>query len=176
MAEATAIAAVVSAAATLAGAGVAAYSQHQAGQAAYKVGKHNAAVAEQQAQMARDQAKLREETQRRQDMQVLASQRAAIARSGVSLDEGTSLLLMDESVREAERNAQIIRYEGELDSYQLLARADLERFSGRQARRGANIAAGSSLLSGAASAAGTVSRNWPRFNASRVSTSSIMTA
>lgn len=139
---------------TILSAAVSAYSQYQQGQTAAKVGRAQSRQAEQQALAARQAAEVREQQERRRLDRVRATTRTRAAASGVLATEGSPLLVVLENARQAELEAQLIRYSGEIQGQELEFESRLQLFKGRQARRAANIGAGATLLSGLSSAAG----------------------
>lgn len=111
--------------------------------------KYNAAVLRQQSDQALRTSAAEEATQRRQAEQVLGTQRAAIAESGLGFG-GSAADVMRESRIEAELDALNIRYKGQLESRNLLSAAALEKYKAATARRQvplAYVGAGTSALS-----------------------------
>jgi hypothetical protein len=76
---------------------------------------------------------------RRENQQILASQRTLYSKAGVDLSSGSPLLIMSQSAAEAEREAMDIRYSGKREGR-------LMRYYGRQAKSAADVKAGSTLL------------------------------
>lgn len=146
LAAAAAVAAVASAAA-------AAYSQHQAGQAQASAFRYQSRVAENQAQAARDAAAVAERQSRERTDRIRALARVRAEGSGVVSGEGSPLLVLLENARQAELDAQLTRYGGEVQGGFAESEARLQTFKGQVARRSANIGAGATLLSGVASGA-----------------------
>src|SRR5438105_4091050 len=95
-------------------AGISAYSQVQSAEAQAdfqkKTADFNQQVANNQAKAAREAAGVAEENQRTQDRRIIAAQRARAAASGVSEDEGSSLLAQMESASISELNSRRIRW------------------------------------------------------------------
>ncbi len=145
MAYAVAIALVV------AGSAASAYASYQSGKSQQAAADYNAEVADQQARQAQTVAKIKEENYREEVQRRMASMRAGYAQAGVTT-EGTPLLVMMEAARQAEKDAQRIRYGGDIESLALLIEAGLQRMIGKQAYQAGQIGAGVSLLSGAARA------------------------
>lgn len=139
-------------AATVISTAVGVYSAYQQGQAQQKAAKYNAKVAENQAIAARNAAAVREQQHREQVRRLHATQRAVSGASGVT-EEGSPLLVMADTLEQAELDAQRIRYGGEVSAAGFESQARLSRFQGQQAAQAGLIGAGSTLLSGAASAA-----------------------
>lgn len=143
----------ISAVATVAGAAVSAIGAIQSGKAQQKAAEYNAQVAEQAALAARQKAAYDEAAHRRELARMLSAQRAAYGASGVDVSVGTPLLVMADTVQEGELDALAIRYGGEVGASRQLSAAQLSRMTGKQARTASYYQAGSSLLTGAASAA-----------------------
>ena len=147
-----ATAAVVAAAVIAAGAGV--YSADQQRRAGNQQADYNAAVAEEDAKAAKARAEYDEKTHRENVRKILATQRALYGKSGVSM-EGSPLLVMEDTQKQGELYALAIRYGGDVASARSRSEANLARMTGRNnayAAKGGYIQAGSTLLSGAASA------------------------
>lgn len=140
----------------IASAAAAAYAQSQAGQTQAKVAQFGARQAENQALAARQAAAVKERQERERLNRVQATARARALASGVIATEGSPLLVMMENARQAELEAQLVRFGGEIQAQGLEQESKLRTFQGRAAKRAANIGAGTTLLSGIASAAGIV--------------------
>jgi hypothetical protein len=110
--------------------------------------KQNAKVADYQATMAANAAKTKELQQRELDRRILASQRTKYAASGVTT-EGSPLLVMMESQRQAELDAMRIRYGGEVEATGWRARSAYYDTLSRQSMASGMIGAGRTLLTGA---------------------------
>lgn len=123
------------------------YSSYQSGKSQQAAADYNAKVAEQQSRQAQQVAKTKEENYRAEVDRRMAKIRADYAEAGVTT-EGTPLLVMMESARQAEKDAARIRYGGDIESSALLSEAGLQRMVGKQAYQAGTIGAGVSLLSG----------------------------
>jgi hypothetical protein len=144
-----------------AGTVVSAVGQIRQGQAAEAVGGYNAQIAQQNAQVAEENAveaeraaRAREAQSRQESRRVLARQRALAGVSGVAT-EGSPLLVMLESSRQAELDALRERYAGAIEARRArqqgaLARAggQLSQYEAQQYGRAARIGAGTTLLTG----------------------------
>ena len=139
------VAAVVAAAAS-------AYATYQSGQQQAKGFRYQAQQQENQAQAARNAAAVQEAQSRERNKRIMALARARAGASGVVSTEGSPLLVMLENARQAELEAQLIRYGGEIQAGFLEGESRLSTFRGRNARRAGNIGAGTTLLSGVANA------------------------
>lgn len=145
---ATAAAAVI----TIIAAGVQAYGQYKQSQQQAAVYKYNAQVAQNNAASSRNAASVDEFQVREKNKRVMATQRARYAKANLQLSMGSPLEIMAASARQAELDAQIIRYRGELGAAGFESQASLLTSQAKSIRQAGVIAAGSSLLSGAASA------------------------
>lgn len=126
---------------------------------------YNAKVQEQNAQLARQNAAAAEEMQRQQANQLLARSRAAAVESGFDPASGSMDLLQQQNADNAELDAKMIRYKGELEARGYSAQSALSTFSGEVGRsnasaanRAGNIGVGSALISGAANYSGAALR------------------
>lgn len=135
----------VVAAAASAGTAIAA-SQQQA-----KAHDYNRKVAQQQAEQARANAALQEESQREHARRVLAANQAAVGAAGVTM-EGSPLLVQMDVAQQAEYEAQRIRYRGAVGATGLESEAELQQFYAGAARSAGYMQAGTSLLAGTVSA------------------------
>lgn len=121
--------------------------QLQAADAQSQTARYNAKMANQQAEVERQQTLAREEAQRRQAAQVLGQQRAAFAQSGGGMG-GSAADVMQQSSAMAELDALTIRYEGDLRARGLDAQAEQERFAARTARKQGYFQAAGTILGG----------------------------
>lgn len=134
-------------AAIVVGTAVTAYGQIQAGESANKVAKRkaelmnrNATIAQQNAEF---NAKLHErDTRRRRAYQFTQLNPGTVKR------EGTNLIAIATQEFTDDRNAQLIRRGGIIESQNLMAEAELTSFGGKSAKRAGYTAAGGSLLTG----------------------------
>lgn len=92
------------------------------------------------------QATADEEAQRREARQVLSTQAAAMAQSGMSGSQAGKLV--KQSALNAELDALNIRYQGQLKKSGLSADADSTRQQGRQAAGNSGLLAAAQLISG----------------------------
>ena len=149
--EALAVAAIVT---SVAGAGVSAYGQYQAGQAQKEMANYNAKLAENEA-IAKEQATAAEtQRMRSQKERALAAQRAGYAKSGSVITEGTPLLTMAEQAGLMELDILQMQRTGAMSAGASKSEASLSRYSGKQAATGAMLQAGGTLLQGAGSSYG----------------------
>jgi hypothetical protein len=163
------------AAATMAGAGIGAYGQYQAGKAQQAMANYNAKVQQQTAEynnklaqnaaIAEEQAQSVRSQQMRDDKRrMLSSQRAGFAKTGAAM-EGTPLTVLAEQAgmmehdillakHESDVRARTYRQEGAMGLWTGRSQAAMSRFEGSQAAKAGRIGAGATLLSGAGSVAG----------------------
>lgn len=158
--EAVIIGAIVAAASTAATVGTQMYVADQQADAAKKQAKYNAQVAEAQGIQAQNEAWAEEQALRRQQKQLLATQEATYAASGVSL-EGSPLTVMADTAAQQELDALTVRYRGTAARKAAQAQAALTSWSGQTqaslTRTSGYLSSGSTLLSGASKAYGTYS-------------------
>lgn len=138
------------------------YSAFSQAQAQEKMANYNARMAEYQAeanrrnaQAAQNAAAYQEDRHRERARKLMSSMRSLYGASGVA-EEGTPLLVMEESAANAELDAQAIRYQGNVQSMQYTSQAALDkmeanlyRMRGKQAQTAGWWTAGSGLLTGA---------------------------
>jgi hypothetical protein len=140
----SAIAAVASAVIGATGAVISADSQR-------KAANYNADRAEQNAKAAEEKAAYDERMHRESVRKILSAQRALYGDSGLSM-EGSPLLVMEDSTKQAELDALAIRYGGDINAAQQRSSANLLRMQGANAQTAGYITAGTTLLSGAKAA------------------------
>lgn len=104
------------------------------------------------AQIAYQQAGVREDAQRRKGHQVLGQQRAAFAQSGIDSTSGSSALVQEQSADETNLDALYMRYEGNLQARGLKTQAEQERYGGRIDRMNARTAKVGGYMGAATSA------------------------
>lgn len=107
---------------------------------------YNKAIAQQQAQIATQQADRNESTQRRRGAMALGRQVSATA-DGAGLS-GTGLDLYQQSAADVEMDALNIRYGGALSSISASSQADLYGMQADDAETAGYLNAGSAALSG----------------------------
>ncbi len=134
------------------GSAMSAYGQYRQGEAAKAAGSFNEDVAAANAEAARKKAAYEEEIQRDKLKKIMGRQRTLYAKAGVNIDEGSPLLMLMETAEEAERDAQAIRYGGDVAATQMLNQGRMAAFQGEQAYKAGMIGAGSTFLTGLGSA------------------------
>ena len=133
---------------------VGAYAAVQQGRAANAAGKYNAAVAEQNAQLSRQQALEQSAQQDRENFMRLGSIRAAQGKTGGVASEGSVLDIIGQAASQGELQKQYIMRAGEAKARGLEGTAQLESASGKNAQTTAYLTAGSELLGGGIQAYG----------------------
>ena len=151
--------------ASFAGTALSAFGQVQAGQQAAAAAEYNAAVArnnqiiaDRQAEDALKRGQVAEEEQRRRTRAMAGTQRAALAASGIQLDQGSPVDILSDTAQFGELDALTIRNNAEREAYgyrvqgmNFGAEAGLQQSRAGSAMSSALIGAGGTLLSGAAS-------------------------
>jgi len=131
----------------LAGTAMSAYSQYEQGKSQQRWSEYNAAIAERDAESARQSAEYEAGLTRKEKEKTLARQRALYGKAGVTL-EGSPLEMMAETAGEYEMDALMIERGGKLESQRYRSEAQLSRMKGSAAKRAGYYGAGSTLLTG----------------------------
>jgi hypothetical protein len=162
---------VVGAVIALIGVAASTYAAYEQAETQQKYAKYNAKVAENQAAGERMRAGVAADQQRELHRRVIANQRAQYGTSGVDVASGSPLLVIADSARQAELDAQIILAGGEGRAIGFQSQAALDRFQGRAAMTAGYVNAGSTLLSGTAGVASNYGRLYtvPQNNAANAS-------
>lgn len=147
--------ALVSAAVGAYGATASASAQKDAANFNSKVAANNAQAQGQQAQYEADRIRTR-------NRQILGATRANLAKSGVSINDGSSQDVLLNSGIQGELDRQSALYRGATGAGASMGQSRLYGMQGRNAETSGYITAGSSLLSGASSAV--AYGNNPNFN------------
>lgn len=137
--------------ASVAGTAATAYGQIQQGKAAEKAAEYNAEVANMQAKDAINRGNIEAEAQRTKEAKVAGAQRAAAGASGAVVDSGSFADVVLDTVTTGERDAQTIRTNAMRQAWGLESQADIDLYSGRQAKAASQTAAAGTLLTGASS-------------------------
>lgn len=122
--------------------------QMQQGETARKTAEYQAAVAENNAIAARQQAEFDERQQREKALRLMATQRARASKGGVLAEQGSPLFINLDMGEKAEIDALNIRRSGEVRATDYRSQAELGRFRGAAEERQSYLRAGSSLLDG----------------------------
>ena len=146
--------AAVGAIASIAGTYTSMQAQKKQGESQEQWNQYNAAVAERDAESARQSAQYEADLKRREGEKLLGRQRALFGKAGVTF-EGSPLLLMEETASDIEMDALMIERTGKLTSQRYQSEATLSRMKGASAKRAGYYGAGTTLLTGAGRAATT---------------------
>lgn len=116
------------------------------------IASYNAAVAEQEAEMARREAAFNEGAQREEDKRRRATMRAAVLSRGVT-SEGSPILAEADQAAQDEITALAIRYGGEVEATRAMSRAQGYRYQAATLRQAGRNRANSTLIGGIGQAA-----------------------
>ena len=130
--------------------------QIQAGRAQAKADKSNAVQQEREADRVEEAARLEEFRNRQKIDGIKGAQAAGQAANGVLIDSGSPLEILADTAAEGAFEAFMIRENSARQRRSLLEGASLDRASAKNARTGALLNAGGTLLSGA----GKVAQKW----------------
>jgi hypothetical protein len=142
--------AIVAIAATVAGAGVAAYSANEQAKSQQKMANYNASLMDSEAAQRNADARTAANAQRAQNDALRAKQRALYAKAGV-VSAGTPLLVQAEQAATMELAALDIERTGNLEAARMRSQADMDRMSGRAARSAGRLQVAGTVLQGAGS-------------------------
>lgn len=131
---------------------VAAFSAIQQGNAAKQAADYNATISMQNAGIARSDAQAQATQIERENLLRLGSIRAAQGKAGGAAGAGSILDVLGDVAAQGELDKQFALYEGEQRARGYTNTANLDTFSGKQARTAGYMKAGTELLSGAAKA------------------------
>jgi len=124
-----------------------AVSDIQAGREASEIHKYNQRILEQNAAAERRRASIDEQLTAREGERRKATQRAQLAKQGARLDEGSPLALQVEAAGNAEYEALLAGIPGLANAAELDARASLEGFEAKRAKRAGVRNAVSNIIS-----------------------------
>jgi hypothetical protein len=144
---------IIGAVAAAASTGVATYAAYEQGQQQQAAGKYNAKVAQNQALAAQQAAGMRADILRDRARRVESTNLARAAGGGIVPTAGSPLFVMADNAMQAELDAQRAQYGGKVDAMGYESQADLYNFGASTAGQAGTLRAGSTLLSGASSAA-----------------------
>lgn len=142
----------------LAGSAVSAMGMIQQGKAAERAANYNAAIAENNATLAKNKALAEETMVRNRTARQVGTAGAAIGASGITV-EGTPLDVLAETVQLGELDALTTRWKGTVEASGFKDNAVLERMQGKAAMKNAQWGAAGTLLSGIGSAASGYARS-----------------
>ena len=134
---------------SLIGAGLSAYSQYSQGKAQKKMANYNAAMAQREARMEAATAGENAIRQREQNERQMASMRAKMAASGVSMTGDNVLDVFGATATEYETQVLDVFRDSEMRQNQLQNQAAMHRYQGQQAYSAGKMGAIGSLIGGA---------------------------
>ena len=132
----------------VAGTGFQAVQQYRADKQEAALRKQNAAILAAEGERAKESYGEEARERRKEGKRLKARQITLYAKSGMAPGTGTPLLVRNESMRQIEKQAQIIEKHGEYAYSKAMSAAELERRKGRAASKRGLWAAGSSLATG----------------------------
>lgn len=138
----------LSAATSLIGTGISAYSTYQQGKAQQKMADYNASLAEQQAQDERQTSAENARRQREMSRRRISSIRAGMAGSGVNLSQGSYLDAIGQTATELELKTLDALNESRRKQEAYYNDAMMQRWQGQQASRAGTIGALGTLFGG----------------------------
>jgi hypothetical protein len=137
--------------ASIAGAGVGAYSAYQSGQSAKGTAEYNEEMAKRSADDALQRGASEAAEKRDRARRIISAQNAAGAANGIELNSGTQLKLNEEAAGFGELDALRTINNAQRQASGFSAESELEKYRGTTGARAGYMNAGSSLLTGAAS-------------------------
>lgn len=140
---------------------VGAVSAIQQGNAAKAAADYNATISMQNAGIARSDAQAQATQIERENLLRLGSIRAAQGKAGGAAGAGSILDVLGDVAAQGELDKQFALYEGEQRARGYTNTANLDTFSGKQARTAGYLKAGTELLSGGAKAYAAGGRTLP---------------
>lgn len=135
-------------AASLAGAGISAYSSYQQGQAQQDMAQHNAQIASNAARNEAETAAENAARQREANRRQLGAIRARMAGGGTQIASGSSLDVLGVAASELELQAMDLFRDSDAKQRQYRNEAQIQTWQGGQAAQAGNIGAIGSLLGG----------------------------
>jgi hypothetical protein len=132
----------------LAGAGLQAYGQYQAGEEASAVADYNAQVKEREAQAAEQRSMIQSRKQAQAAARKMSELRAGFGTAGAVSTSGAPLQIIGEQAKQSEMENLEIGYEGTTEAKKLRSEGAMIKREGKSARRAGRIGAGATLLTG----------------------------
>jgi len=154
MAVATSTALLVAAGAAMVGAGVSAYGQMQQAKTAAQAGEYNAKLAESEAIQTEIDSRENIRRARQDNRRFRGAQRAAMAKAGGVLGEGSPLLIEAETAGMLELGIQDQRRQAQMEAKRLRAQGAMGLWSARRESQAYKLGAAATLFSGASQAVG----------------------
>lgn len=140
----------VSSIASIAGAAQQSYARYDAIRSSEELARRNARIAETDARAAAASSRMEQDQFQRRLALLQGQQRARLTKAGVTLDDGSPLLVQEDLAAEGELEALALRLQGETAVRRHLDQAGLDRFEAdrhRASRAGYVFGAATSLLS-----------------------------
>jgi hypothetical protein len=150
--------AIMALAATAIGGGISAYNSYEQGQAQKKLNNFNAQVMDQAAKDKDRDALILANAQRSRNEKLMGKQRALYAKSGVSFDTGTPLMVQAEQAGQLEMAALEIETTASNEAARMRQQAVVDRMTGKAAARAGTLGAASTILGTAGSVGSTYSK------------------
>ncbi len=138
----------------LAGVGIQAFSQIQAGRFNSAVEEGNADIAEARGRDAVARGRVAEDRRRLEGSQLVGRQRAQQAASGVIVDEDSAALQIEDTARTTELDALTIRSNAQREKFGFDVEAQSAKARAKQARNRSVLQAGKTVLGGFSPAGG----------------------
>lgn len=136
----------------LAGTGLQAYGQYQAGAQQKAIDDYNARVKELEARTEEQRSIIESRKQAAAAARKMSELRAGLGASGAVSSVGTPLEILAEQARESEKENIAIGQEGVMAAQRAREQAKMLKYEGKAAKRAGIISAGTSLLTGFSSA------------------------
>ncbi|HOK66353.1 MAG TPA: hypothetical protein PLV55_06030 [Anaerohalosphaeraceae bacterium] len=130
----------------------AAYGQVRAGQEEEAVAKYNARVKEMEARAQEQKTIVESKRQAEEASRQMSSLRTSLSASGLVSTTGTPLAILSEQARQSALENAMIGYEGMTAATRLREEAKQIKYAGKTAKKAAYIGAGTTLLTGFATA------------------------
>lgn len=130
------------------------YASYEASQQQADAARYNKKIAQNQAELAQQQAEIDAESLREKNRRLLALEYATQAGMGVDTEEGSPLLVRADTARQMARDEYLTRYGGQVRAGGFEQQAGLYGKYASNYESAANLGAGVSLLSSGAGIAG----------------------
>jgi hypothetical protein len=137
------------------GGGVSAYNSYEQGKAQEKLNNFNAQVMDQAAKDKDRDSRILANAQRSRNEKLMGKQRALYAKSGVSFDTGTPLMVQAEQAGQLEMAALEIETTASNEAARMRQQAVVDRMTGKAAARAGALGAASTILGTSGSMAST---------------------
>ena len=132
----------------VAGIGMQAYGQYEAGQAEQDAANYNAKVLERQAQAREQKGLYDSRRQAEYASRQESSLRAGLGGAGAVMTEGSPLMIQSEQAEQNELDNLLIGYDSAIDAQTYRSQAEQQKYSGKIASRAGKTQAFTTLLTG----------------------------